>query len=358
MMLLSALSVLLLYIGASSASCSCSSLVIPVDVDVLVPKDPTDMFAGLKSNASSLRRVSDTYDIYGVFCRPEPTALKNSDVLQLLVHGFSYTNQYWSPGIEEFNNYSYTAFSCDSGLSSFAIDSLGAGLSSRPANASDVQLPTGAAVLSQLGHHLKSTPILPGLKAFTKIIGIGHSAGSGLFNFGAIVDGVHSPFAGLILTGLISLTEPPSFPNPPTSARDVDPIRWGTLDPAYITTDDRAFFYPSDTTAFSPRMLAFDAFTKDVGTVYFFTPVPAVSIPAAYFTGRVAKVVGSEDQLVCTANRCTDVAALTAEEGVLWPAAASFELVVSQGSGHDLNLDFLAQGVFRTLVGLVERFST
>ncbi|KAJ6555612.1 hypothetical protein DFH09DRAFT_1491808 [Mycena vulgaris] len=314
-MLLSALSVLLLYIGASSASCSCSPVGIPADVDVLVPKDPTDMFAGLKSNASSLRRVSDTYDIYGVFCRPEPTALKNSDVLQLLVHGFSYTNQYWSPGIEEFNNYSYTAFSCDSGLSSFAIDSLGAGLSSRPENASDVQLPTGAAVLSQLARHLKCTPILPGLKAFTKIIGIGHSAGSGLFNFGAIVDGVHSPFAGLILTGLISLTEPPSFPNPPTSARDVDPIRWGTLDPAYITTDDRAFFYPSDTT-----------------------------IPAAYFTGRVAKVVDSEDQLVCTANRCTDVAALTAEEGVLWPAAASFELVVSQGSGHDLNLDFLRKG--------------
>ncbi|KAJ6555620.1 hypothetical protein DFH09DRAFT_1164994 [Mycena vulgaris] len=357
-MLLSALSVLLLYIRASSASCSCSTVVIPVDVDVLVPKDPTDMFAGLKSNASSLRRVNDTYDIYGVFCRPEPTAPENSDVLQLLVHGFSYTNQYWSPGIEEFNNYSYTAFSCDSGLSSFAIDSLGTGLSSRPANASDVQLPTGAAVLSQLAHHLKSTPILPGLKAFTKIIGIGHSAGSVQFNVGAIVDGARSPFAGLILTGLLTYTEPLVFPSPPTSARDADPIRWGTLDPAYITLDDRTSLYPSDTTTFSPRMLAFDAFTKDVGAEYFPAQVAAVSIPASHFTGRVGKVVGSEDQMLCAANRCTDVAALSAEEGLLWPAAKSFELVVSQGGGHDLNLDFFAQGLFRTLVGMVERFST
>ncbi|KAJ6555599.1 hypothetical protein DFH09DRAFT_923735 [Mycena vulgaris] len=356
-MLLSALSVLLLYIGVSSASCSCSTVVVPVDVDVLVPKDPTDMFAGLKSNASSLRRLKDTYDIYGVFCRPEPTARKNSNVLQLLMHGFTYNNQYWSPGIEEFKNYSYTAFSCDSGLSTFAIDSLGVGLSSRPANVSDVQLPTGAAVLSQLARHLKNTPILPGLKAFTKIIGIGHSAGSGLFTVGAIIDGVRSPFAGLILTGLLSIV-PASSPIQPTSARDADPIRWGTLDPAYLTFEDRTLFYPSDTTTFSPRMLAFDAFTKDVGSVYFLEQVPAQSLPVSHFTGRVAKVVGSEDQIMCAANLCTDVAALTATESMLWPAAKSFELVVSQGGGHDLNLDFFAQGVFRTLVGMVERFST
>jgi hypothetical protein len=53
------------------ASCNCSPVLVPVHVDVLVPKDPTDVFAGLKSNSSSLRRVDDNYNIYGMFCQPE-----------------------------------------------------------------------------------------------------------------------------------------------------------------------------------------------------------------------------------------------------------------------------------------------
>jgi hypothetical protein len=72
-MLLCALSVLFslsrVYV-ASGISCDCSSLVIPVDVDVLIPKDPTDIFGGLKSNASSLRRLQARYDVYGAFCQP------------------------------------------------------------------------------------------------------------------------------------------------------------------------------------------------------------------------------------------------------------------------------------------------
>ena len=52
-----------------------------------------------------------------------------------------------------------------------------------------------------------------------------------------------------------------------------------------------------------------------------------------------------------------DVAALTAAERVFWPAAQSFELVVAQGSGHDLNLDFFAEGPFSTFVGFVDQFS-
>ncbi|KAJ7909402.1 hypothetical protein B0H13DRAFT_1877787 [Mycena leptocephala] len=163
---------------ASGASCDCSSLVIPVDVDVLVPKDPTDIVGGLKSNASSLRRLQVTYDVYGVFY-----------VVQFLVHGFTYTNQYWSPPIEDFRNYSYPAFSCDRGLSSLAIDWVGIGLSSRPVNASDVQYATEAAVASQLARHLKNVSILPGVEPFKKVIGIGHSAGSVLLNFDALAEG-------------------------------------------------------------------------------------------------------------------------------------------------------------------------
>ncbi|KAJ7024665.1 hypothetical protein C8F04DRAFT_1010483 [Mycena alexandri] len=345
------------YVAAQSV-CACSSVVIPVHVDVLVPKDPTDEFAGLKSNASELRRVDATYDIYGIFCEPATTvSSQNNDVVQLLVHGFTYTSQYWSPPVEEFRNHSYASFSCGHGFSSFAVDVLGAGLSSRPVNASDVQYPTSAAALSQVARYLKTTSLLPGVPAFNKVIGIGHSAGSGLLDFGTIVEGPQSPFDALILTASlgtkINTSTLPTF----TSARDVDPLRWGSLDLGYVTVSNRSLFYPTDTSTFSPRMVLLDEFTMDVGTVGTFEQTGTIALTTGYF-GPVAKVVGSEDQLFCTGtDRCEDVEALTAAERTLWPAAQSFKVVVEEGSGHDMNLDFFADGPFNTLVRFVKQFS-
>ncbi|KAJ7117242.1 hypothetical protein C8R43DRAFT_1242185 [Mycena crocata] len=354
-MLLSSLSLLLFHFSVASASCACSQVVVPVHVDVLVPKDPTDRFGGLKSNASELRRVEDTYDIYGVFCRPVTAgSSKDKDVLQLLVHGFTYTSEYWSPPVEEFRNYSYATFSCDRGLPSLAVDALGVGLSSRPVNASDVQLPSSSAALSQVARRLKTVAILPDVQPFKKIIGIGHSAGSALLNFGAIVEGPRSPFDGLILTGSLNLdVNITTIPVQP-SARDVEPLRWGTLDPNYITATDRTIFYPADNSTFSPRMFALDNFTKDVGSLSVF--VQTASLTTSY-TGPVAKIVGSADQFLCAGDRCADVAALTAKEHAFWPKARSFEVVVEQGSGHDMNLDFKAKGPFSTYVRLVNQFS-
>ncbi|KAF8124834.1 hypothetical protein K438DRAFT_1649340 [Mycena galopus ATCC 62051] len=323
-----------LYTAVASASCACSPVVIPVHVDVLVPKDPTDPFAGLTGNASSLRHV-----------------------LQLLVHGFTYTNQYWSPPVEEFRNYSYAAFSCDRGLASLAVDGLGVGLSSRPTNSSDVQLPTGAAALAQVARHLKSASLTSRVPPFKKIIGIGHSAGSALLNFNAIVEGAESAFDGLILTSALAVPPETLLPlSVFTSARDDTPLRWNALDPGYLTTSNRTGFYPADPAAFSPRMLMFDDFTKDVGSVGTFSQLPITTLTAEY-TGPVVKVVGSEDQGFCAADQCVDVSALTAAERVRWPAAKSFEVVVEQGSGHDMNLDFHAQGPFNTFVGFVNQFS-
>ncbi|KAF7377983.1 Alpha/beta hydrolase family-domain-containing protein [Mycena sanguinolenta] len=330
-MLLCAFWVLFHFLGfytVSGASCDCSSVVIPVHVDVLVPKDPTDEFAGLKSNASSLRRVDDTYDIFGVFCRPDVVS-PGASVVQLLVHGFTYTNQYWSPPVEEFPELLLRSF----------------------------LYPTVAAAVSQVAFHLKTASIVSGVPPFKKVIGIGHSAGSGLLNFNAIVDGPQSIFDGLILTG--SLSVPPDTLPPPstlTPAQDDTPLRWGTLDPGYVTTSNRSMFYPADTTAFSPRMIEFDDFTKDVGTVSIFEQTAITSLTAQY-TGPVVKIVGSEDQLFCTTGRCVNVTALTASERVGWPAARSFEVVVEQGNGHDMNLDFKAQGPFNTFVSFVNQFS-
>jgi hypothetical protein len=70
-MLLFALAMPFHFYIAFGASCNCSPVFVPVNVDVFVPTNPTDVFAGLKSNSSSFRRVKDIYNIYGVFCQPE-----------------------------------------------------------------------------------------------------------------------------------------------------------------------------------------------------------------------------------------------------------------------------------------------
>ncbi|KAJ7819433.1 hypothetical protein B0H13DRAFT_2453295 [Mycena leptocephala] len=312
-MLLHALLLLLHLSVASSASCNCSPVFVPVHVDVFVPKDPTDVFAGLKSNSSGLRRVDDDYNIYGVFCQPESIAPRKADVLQLLVHGITYTNQYWSPSVEEFQNYSYTAFACDRGLSSLAVDWVGVGLSTRPANSSDMQYPTVAAALSQVARHTKTVSLLPGVPPFKTLIGVGHSAGAGLLNFGAVVDGAQSPFAALILTSeAINGTAVPAAPSPIVpSARDDTPLRWGALDPGYVTAPNRSVFYPAD---------------------------PARSRRACrsstHSHATWPKIFGLADQLNCVGTtQCEDVGALSAAQSALWPAAESFEIVVLEGSG-------------------------
>ncbi|KAJ7710350.1 hypothetical protein B0H17DRAFT_1123509 [Mycena rosella] len=289
----SALSVLLhlssIYV-ASGQSCGCTSIVIPVEVDVLVPKDPADPFGGLKSNASSLRRLHDMYDVFGVFCQPtlplqRMPRLYNSWCTDLRIP----TN---IGRLRQRNSATTPTRSSPATVDSLPLPSigLGVGLSSRPANASDVQYATGAAVLSQLAPHW---PLFLG-----------------------------------------------------SLARGDTPLRWGALDPDYITTSNRSIFYPTDPTSFSPRMVIFDNFTKDVGSVSTVLQGAITSV-TAHYTGPVAKVVGSEDRFF----------ALLAAERILWPEAQSFEIVVAQGSGHDLNLDFFAKGPFNTFVGFVNQFT-
>ncbi|KAJ7617340.1 hypothetical protein FB45DRAFT_1063823 [Roridomyces roridus] len=347
----------LLAANAHGQACECSSVVLPVDVNTLIAKDPTDPFGGLRSNATALRRLNAEYDIFGVFCTPNEKTAQSTDVIQLLVHGLTYNNEYWSPKTEEFQNQSYTAYACDRGLSTLAIDLVGVGKSTRPTNASDAQYITNAAAMSQLARHLKNASILPGIKPFNQVIGVGHSSGSVVLIAGAITEAERSPFDGLVLTSQLSF-QPGQLGTPPgeVSARDDTPLRWGSLDPNYVTSDIRFPFYPADTTLFSPRMLVYDNFTKDVAPVSFIPGISISSLPANY-TGPVAKLAGLRDQAICVGTgRCNDLAALTALERVLWPKAKSFEVVLTEG-GHCMTLDFLADGAFSVFVKLVKEFA-
>lgn len=197
--------------------------------------------------------------------------------VQLLLHGFTYSSQYWDVEWYGFQNYSYVEFSCSQGVSSFVYDNICAGRSIPPQSSRDCQLPSAAAVSSSLAGKLKDGTIGAQLTgshlSFSKVFTIGHSLGSSILNFAAVKDGASSPFSGFILTGfldgktnipaldgIINLTIPTQIANP---------SRWSQLDVGFVTTapGTRSAFYGPDGT-FDPVVLQLDTLTKDVGAVW------------------------------------------------------------------------------------------
>ncbi|KAF8583392.1 hypothetical protein K439DRAFT_1390513 [Ramaria rubella] len=351
------------YAQTLSTPCSCSSGFIPVPVDVTIPVDPSNP-AGL--NTTDTFRLKTTFNVFGVLCEPVTSSSKFSDSIQLLLHGQTYTTQYWDVAWNGFQNYSYIAHSCNLGISSFAYDNTGAGRTTRPLNSSDCQIPTAANVSSSLARDLKSgkvSQILTGTaKQYKKVIGYGHSLGSATLNYAAIGDGANSPFDGLVLTGEV---HDPQFiiqsPVVALPATQVDPVKWPNLDPGYITTPNisaRFLFYGPDTSSFSPTILQLDELTKDVGSRWISAQIKFTYVPAIGFTPPVVQMVGSLDQTHCLDNNNTpcNQKTLQVQEAVFWPNSKNFTMIVIDGFGHDLNLEFAAVQAFPIMTQLFESF--
>lgn len=283
-----------------------------------------------------------------------------------MLHGSTYTTQYWTWPFNGFQNYSYTAHACAQEHTTVAYDAPGVGLSDRPANSSDIQLPSAAAVANFFARHLKSGHLVAALglpaQSFKKVVAIGHSQGSVVFNYAAVSQGSKTPFDALILTG--HLHDPGFLESTKLgkqAARDGDPARWADLDPGYISSPNRTQYYPPDNSSFSADVLLLDELTKDVSTIYYTDQAAAVYVPAQGFTGPVVQLVGSEDQVHCLNDGdgfvpC-DAMAMQSSEAQYWPDSKNFTVIVREGQGHDVNLDFGAAETFSLLTSLVDHFT-
>ncbi|KAI0091793.1 hypothetical protein BDY19DRAFT_991469 [Irpex rosettiformis] len=346
-----------------TSSCQCTAGNIPVALDVDLPLDPTDD----PINSTNTRNLRATFGIHTIFCQPPHTATRSSqDHVQLLLHGSTYTSQYWTWPFNGFQNYSYVAHACAEGHITVAYDALGVGLSDRPSNSADIQLPSAAAIAAFFSHHLKSGELTTSLglptQRFKRVIAIGHSQGSVVYNYASIFQGSKTPFDALILTGHLhdpGFLESTKFGRP--AARDVDPGRWANLDPGYISSSNRTQYYPPDNSTFSADIVKLDQLTKDVSTVYYTDAAFAVYVPAKGFKGPVVQLVGSEDQVHCLNGGdgfvSCNAKVLQASEEAFWPDSKNFTMVVRQGQGHDVNLDFGAAETFSLLTELVEQFT-
>ncbi|EIN10226.1 hypothetical protein PUNSTDRAFT_43208 [Punctularia strigosozonata HHB-11173 SS5] len=322
-------------------ACACTMGTIPVAVDVHIPADPT-----LPLSTTDTRRLHHR--------------------VQILLHGDTYNSAYWNFPVSGLQNYSYVAYSCERGLSSFAFDMIGAGLSTRP-NSSDIQLFISGNITASLLAMLKDGSISHALGGqgtkFPKVIAIGHSLGAVTFNWAAIALGARAPFDAFIATahihdpGFLVGIDVPLLP-----ANEVDPLRWGALDSGYITTPNisaRASFYSPDNSTFSPQVLAIDELTKDVGSSAISVGLSAIYEPATGYTGPVAVIVGEKDQVHCdsAANNfvpCNATGVLALEQP-FYPDSKNVTAFVIEDTGHDLDFHFSANETFDLSVELVRK---
>lgn len=68
-------------------------------------------------------------------------------------------------------------------------------------------------------------------------------------------------------------------------------------------------------------------------------------------------IIGDQDQLFCINPTCDDIGNLTAVEKQFFPDSKNFSVVVSEGSGHDLNFDFNAKRVWQEILACVIDFN-
>lgn len=106
-------------VGAVRA-CSCSHGFINVPVKAKIAANPS---LGQFLNATTLRTIDTEWSVFAEFC--QPIGGIESTGVQLMLHGQTYTSQYWNPRFNGFTNYSYVDYACSRGLSSLAYDNVG-----------------------------------------------------------------------------------------------------------------------------------------------------------------------------------------------------------------------------------------
>ncbi|EJD45795.1 hypothetical protein AURDEDRAFT_165245 [Auricularia subglabra TFB-10046 SS5] len=295
-----------------------------------------------KATDGSLLPVSGTWALSFRHCTPAFGPVKPA--LQICVHGASYTQQYWDWPIDS-SRYSYVEYAARRGYATLTYDRLGSGDSARPDPVNVVQPSLQIAIAKVVISLARNGKLLN--CEYSKIIHVGHSFGS------VLTTGVLASAPWLI--DIAVLTGYAHHPVPAeigalahlTPARDVDPVRFGKLDPGFLTTLNittrAAVFYSSAPGAYSPDVLAYDECTK--GT--FAQGELSNSVGAAPgFRGTIGAFIGLDDILNCDPG-CTNMP----NESSFFPAA-TYEYTTVPNTAHCLNLHYTAPSTF----GLIHNF--
>jgi pimeloyl-ACP methyl ester carboxylesterase len=276
-----------------------------------------------------------TLTMAGTLC--EPAGATNTVVV--LVPGATYDQTYWNFPYDP-DTYNFRLALNHAGYSTFTLDRLGTGASSKPLSLS-VTSSAQASAIHDVITALRDGAVGPGFAHF--VLGA-HSLGS--------VDAVleasryHDEDAVLItglshrpnylkLSELVASTYPAAL-DPVTRAQG-----YSLTDVGYFTTDPgnrpTLFYGPG----FDPEVAAVDEATKSVYSLA--EPVDgaplAVVLPLSDVIDVPVLIVnGAEDPIFCNPTMCASSAALRRSEAADYAAAPCLSAYVLPDSGHDVNL--------------------
>jgi len=300
--------------GAEEVTCQRADLLV-----ALAPRQPAE------------------YAIAGELCATRQE-LRQGTMVQLLIHGGTYSHDYWDFGTIGGVSYSYARAMAASGLPTFAFDEIGSGGSSHPPS-SLVTVDAAAYVAHQVVQALRHGKI--GAARFHKVVAVGHALGSVVAWEEAIryadVDGVIATGAAHALSVRYQDARAQVF-----SAAVADPRFVTTgLDRGYLTTTPgvRAGWFFA---AFIPEEEAH----KDVVATTELDTAARLLMSTATRSIRVPvlTIVGSSDATLCGPSTrgfyfdCSSAAAVASEEAPFYSPRARLHACVIPDAGHDLNL--------------------
>ncbi len=256
--------------------------------------------------------------------------------VHLLLAGASYGRVYWDfPYRPE--TYSYVRSLTRAGYATLNVDRIGIGRSSRPP-AEDVTIESNAYVAHQLVSALRRGRI--GGVAFTRVISVGHSVGSGIAWVEAarytdvdgviITDAMHTPASGLWL-GIASFY--PGQVDPRFDSQD--------LPPGYMTTlpgrRGAIFYYEPGA---DPKVIARDEATKETVTAAELATLALSADPSVSSSIKVPvlSVVGEFDKNFCDIPCSDPTSPAPARESEYYAQQACLEIFIAPRAGHDINL--------------------
>ncbi|KAH8684310.1 Alpha/Beta hydrolase protein [Tricladium varicosporioides] len=292
--------------------------------------------------------VNGTFNIVGIYCEPLKSSSRGN-VIQVLVHGSSYTKTYWNGNNGKSANHwadknNWVIYAINHNYATLAIDRLGCGESAHPEPKAIVQYSFEVEVMHNLIQQLRSNRSLLGTK-FNKVIYAGHALGSIIGD--NLVSRYPNDVDALVLTSYSSTYNTKVFGDGPIdqfvgSAATVLPDRFASYDPGYtvfLTNNTLAqlFYFPG---AYDPDILATNFNNRDAIAIGEIATAAFGPTSAPQFKGPVLVATAQHDLIFCgtgplgSSLECGDAnTGFVAATKSQFPAAKSFEAYVLPNSG-------------------------
>ncbi|MBN1172884.1 MAG: alpha/beta fold hydrolase [Micromonosporaceae bacterium] len=289
-----------------------------------------------------------TYTIYGRLCLKSDNARGNKTVM-MMISGLTYDHTYFNSTYQP-STYSWVYAATSRGYSTFIYDRLGVGASGKPP-ANQLTVQNHAYTAEQIVRKLRAGSI--GGRAFTNVVGVGHSLGAGVLQYlaGTVTDPVGVPNY-LVFSGWLHQGSLPALTTLATSLHEAgdDPaFSSAGLPSGYMTTlpnSRGANFY--NTASAETAMITQDEATKQTGTIEERQTLATVRASAVTLSITVPVIlsVGQKDTLQCNESAgltCASSAAIKAREASYYGPKACLAGYMVTDAGHSVNFHIKAR---------------